>query len=407
MPEETTEPTRKPRARGRLLALLAALLVVAVAGAVAGIAIDRSTGGDTEAVTPTTGSADTSTTTTGAAASTGPVVGVAKAASGVVSITSTLEQEPGFGPPQETVGSGSGFVLDTEGRILTNEHVVDGASKIHVTFADGTKVHATLLATDPLYDLAVIQVDVDASVLHPLPLGTAEGLEVGEIVVAIGNPFGLDRSVSAGIVSGLRRQIVAPNGFTLSNAIQTDAAINHGNSGGPLLDADGRVIGVNAQIADSGVDANVGVGFAVALDEAAREVIDALEQGETVRHPWLGVSLDDVDAILATSDEVDATSGALVTGVVAGGPADDAGVRGGSTVTSVDGVQYCLGGDIVVAVGDTTVASSGDLQLAIADLEPGDTAELAVVRADGSKETLEVELEAQPTSAPQTTTGCG
>lgn len=244
----------------------------------------------------------------------------------------TVTQESGFGPSSESVAEGSGFVLDEDGRIVTNDHVVEGATEIDVAFADGTKADATLLATDPLLDLAVIQVDVDAATLAPLRLGEAETLRVGEAVVAIGSPFGLERSVSAGIVSALGRQITAPNGFTLSNAIQTDAAINHGNSGGPLLDEDGQVIGVSAQIADSGVDANVGIGFAVALDEAAREAIASLARGETVAHAWLGVSLDDVDAILATSGEVEATQGALVTGLVAGGPADDAGFRGGTTL---------------------------------------------------------------------------
>ena len=167
-------------------------------------------------------------------------------------------------------------MLDEEGHIVTDDHVVDGASAINVAFADGTKADATLLATDPLLDLAVIQVDVDAATLKPLALGKAETLRVGEAVVAIGNPFGLERSVSAGIVSALGRQITAPNGFTLSNAIQTDAAINHGNSGGPLLDEDGHVIGVNAQIADSGVDANVGIGFAVPSNTVKAVVADLI-----------------------------------------------------------------------------------------------------------------------------------
>jgi S1-C subfamily serine protease len=394
-----------PSSRRRpLVALVVVLAVLALVAA--GIVVGRlSADGSSTAGTTTTSTSTTETVVDGSIIST-TTVDVASAAAGVVAVTATVGQDTGFGQ-QESVGAGSGFVLDEEGRILTNDHVVEGASAIRVSFADGTKVRATLLATDPLLDLAVIQVDVPAATLHPVALGRAEALRLGEAVVAIGNPFGLERSVSAGVVSGLHRQIRAPNGFTLSNAIQTDAAINHGNSGGPLLDADGRVVGVNAQIADSGVDANVGVGFAVALDAAAREAIETLAQGRTVSHAWLGVALDDVDAILATSGEVESTSGALLTAIVPGGPADDAGLRGGSTVTSIDGAEYCLGGDIVVAVGETEIASPGDLQTAISGVDPGTTVKLDVVREDGSEQTIAVVLGAQPTSAPEATNGCG
>ncbi len=397
------------RGRVRLLVLLSFLVVaLAVAGIGVGVMIERAAdeGSPSATATVETTSADASPDEPGYS-TTDSIVDVAGAASGVVSIVATMAQESRFGPSSESVAEGSGFVLDDEGRIVTNDHVVDGASEINVAFADGTKADATLLATDPLLDLAVIQVEVDAATLEPLRLGKAETLRVGETVVAIGNPFGLERSVSAGIVSALGRQITAPNGFTLSNAIQTDAAINHGNSGGPLLDEDGQVIGVNAQIADSGVDANVGVGFAVALDEAAREAIASMARGETVEHAWLGVSLDDVDAILATSGQLEATQGALVTGIVAGGPADDAGFRGGTTLTTIDGAQYCLGGDLVVAVDGATVRGAGDLQQAVAALAPGTTVDVEVVRSDGSRVTLDVELGTQPTTAPAATTGCG
>jgi S1-C subfamily serine protease len=401
----TDRPT--PLGRVRLPVLLAFLgVAVAVAGVGAGVVIERAANDGPPAATAETTPADAILAEARSTA-TGSVSGAADATGAVVSILATVAQESGFGPASESVAEGSGFVLDEEGRIVTNDHVVDGASEINVAFADGTKADATLLATDPLLDLAVIQVDVDDATLEPLRLGTAETLRVGETVVAIGNPFGLERSVSAGIVSALGRQITAPNGFTLSNAIQTDAAINHGNSGGPLLDEDGLVIGVNAQIADSGVDANVGIGFAVALDEAAREAIASMARGETVEHAWLGVSLDDVDAILATSGELEATQGALVTGVVAGGPADEAAFRGGTTLTAIDGAQYCLGGDVVVAVDGASVRDAGDLQRAVAAFAPGTAVEVEVVRSDGSRSTLDVELGTQPTTAPEATTGCG
>ncbi len=331
----------------------------------------------------------------------------ASAVPGVVSIESTFSTQSQFGTDEEAVGTGSGFVLDRAGRILTSDHLIEDATKIHVSFADGTKVHATLLSKDPLLDLAVLKVKVGASTLHPLAIGYAENLHLGDPLVAIGNPFGLDRSVSVGAVSALHRQITAPNGFTVSNAVQTDTPINHGNSGGPLLDATGRVIGVNDQLVNSGVDANVGVAFAIALDRPARTAIRELMAGKTVRHPWLGVSLDDLDAILTTSGRVRATVGALITGVVAGGPAAKAGIRGGSSIASIDGVDFCLGGDIVTAVDGKKVADAAGLQAVIAHDAPGAKVKLTVVRSGGTRTTITVTLGTQPTTNPGTTTGCG
>ena len=306
-------------------------------------------------------------------------------APGVVSISSTFSIESRPGSDEEVVGSGSGFVLDRAGHILTSDHVIEDATRIHVSFADGTKVHATVVSKDPLLDLAVLRVHVSSATLHPLAIGFAESLHLGDPLVAIGNPFGLDRSVSVGVVSGLQRQITAPNGFTVSNAVQTDTPINHGNSGGPLIDAHGRVIGVNAQLADSGVDANVGVAFAIAIDQSARRAIRAMLAGRAVRHAWLGVSLSDVDAILATSGRVHATSGALISGVVAGGPAAKAGIRGGSSIASIDGVNYCLGGDIVTALDGRRIADSPSLEIAVGKRTPGARVRLTVVRSGGRR----------------------
>jgi S1-C subfamily serine protease len=285
--------------------------------------------------------------------------------------------------------------------------VIEDATRIHVSFADGTKVHATVVSKDPLLDLAVLRVHVPVATLHPLVIGFAESLRLGDPLVAIGNPFGLDRSVSVGVVSGLHRQITAPNGFTVSNAVQTDTPINHGNSGGPLLDSRGRVIGVNAQLAESGVDANVGVAFAIAIDQAARRAIRTMLAGRAVRHAWLGASLSDIDAILATSGRVHATSGALITGVVAGGPAAKAGIRGGSSIASIDGVSYCLGGDIVVGIDGTKIMDGPSLEIAVGRHATGARIRVAVVHAGGGRETLTVTLGTQPISNPETTTGCG
>src|SRR5581483_9907671 len=241
--------TRRRLVGGRGAALVAATALLAgLAGAAVGVAIERASGGESAA---TTARASVRTGTLTSVTTTAPVLTAAQiaasAAPGVVSIVATANLSAPGSPrePSEAAVEGSGFVLELQGHILTNQHVIAGASKIHVTFANGMKVHAKLVGSDRLLDLAVLSVTVPRSTLHPLPLGSSASLRLGDPLVAIGNPFGYERSVSAGIVSGLRRQIVAPNGFTISNAVQTDAAVNHGNSGGPLLDARGRVVGIN------------------------------------------------------------------------------------------------------------------------------------------------------------------
>lgn len=385
--------TRAGSRRSAPLSLRAALLLVAAAALLAGTAPAGS-----RAAAPAIGPGDVLTTAQVARQGMQAVVG----------ILSTIPVQTRSGSSQDAVGSGTGFVIDRQGHILTSQHVIDGASKLHVSFFDGTKVDATVVAADALLDLAVLKVSVPPATLRPLVLGGAEQLQVGDPVLAVGNPFGYERSVSTGIVSALHRQMTAPNGFTISNSIQTDTAVNHGNSGGPLLDAAGHVVGVNAQIADSGVNANVGVAFAVALDAPARAVVAQLVAGRPVAHPWLGVSLDDIDAILATSGAVKATTGALVTGIVAGGPAQAAGLRGGSQAAAIDGASYCLGGDIVTSVAGRPVLDAAALQIAISALRPGSTVRLGVVRAGGARATIVLRLGTQPTSADAaTTTGCG
>ncbi len=330
----------------------------------------------------------------------------ASAVPGVVSIESTFRIESRPGDGEEVAGTGSGFVLDHSGHILTSEHLIKNATKIHVSFADGTKVHARVVGDDPLLDLAVLAVNVKTSTLHPLVIGFAESLHLGDPLVAIGNPFGLDRSVSVGVASGLHRQVTAPNGSTVSNAVQTDAPINHGNSGGPLLDRNGRVIGVNAQLADSGIDANVGVAFAIAIDQPARRAIGELIAGRNVHHSWVGVSLTDVDAILATSGRVAAMAGALVTGIAAHGPAAGIGIRGGSTIVKIDGVAYCIGGDIVTAVDGRKVMDAAALETALGHYVPGTTVQITVVRSHGKRVTLTVKLAEAPVGGSRIITGC-
>ena len=265
--------------------------------------------------------------------------------------------------------SGSGFVVDSEGHVVTNDHVVEGADEFSVRFGeDGEPVPAKLLGKDPSSDLAVLEVDPDAveGGVQPLELGSSGDLTPGEAAIAIGSPFGLEGTVTSGIVSALGRTIQAPNGFSISNVVQTDAAINPGNSGGPLLDAQGRVIGVNSQIAsESGT--NSGVGFAVPVDEVKR-VVPVLIRGDEVRRAYLGVSS-------ALSDD-----GVVVGDVVPGAPAARAGVRAGDRVVEADG---------------RPVREPDDLSTVVNGHRAGDELRLTVER-DGERRTLTVELGTQP-----------
>ena len=270
--------------------------------------------------------------------------------------------------------SGSGFVIDDEGRIVTNEHVVDGADKYVVRFGEnGPPVDARLLGTDPSVDLALLKVDprdVDGD-LRPLELGASEDLRPGQPAIAIGSPFGLEGSVTTGIISALGRTIQAPNGFSISNAVQTDAAINPGNSGGPLLDGEGRVIGVNSQIRTGGGNGNTGVGFAVPVDEIKR-VLPALEKGRDVPRAFLGVR-----SRIATD------GGVTVAGVTTRGPADRGGVRAG---------------DVVVEIAGQPVRDSDDVAAAVNSRRPGDEVRIVVERGD-DRRTLTVTLGTQPDRA--------
>ncbi len=241
-------------------------------------------------------------------------------------------RSPRAGPAARSRRRGSGFVYDTQGHVVTNQHVVDGAQSVSVKFANGRTYSATVVGADPSTDLAVIDVNAPASVLKPLELGDSSAVEVGDGVIAIGSPFGLDQTVTTGIVSALHRQITSPNNFSIDNAIQTDAAINHGNSGGPLLDMHGDVIGVNSQIeSDSG--GNDGVGFAVPSNTISRIAAALIDNG-SVEHAYLGVAIDDS----ATS-----TAGARLAEVRSGTPAARAGLKTGDVITKFDRREHRLG----------------------------------------------------------------
>ena len=306
--------------------------------------------------------------------------------------------DPFGGAPPSQTATGSGFVIDEDGHIVTNAHVVDGAGDISVKLGDDEETYdAKLVGEDASTDIAVIQVDAGSDVLEPLALGESNGVDVGDPVVAIGNPFGLDRTATAGIVSALQREIQAPNGFTIRDVIQTDAAINPGNSGGPLLDATGRVVGVNSQI-ESSSGGNVGIGFAVPID-TAREVAQQLISNGEVQHAYMGITGADLIPEIADVVNLDADSGALVQSVVPGSPADKAGIEAGDATVNVGGQRVRVGGDLIVAVDGDEVQDMGAVISAVDARRPGDELELTVLRG-GEERTVKVELTERPATTP-------
>ena len=297
-------------------------------------------------------------------------------------------------PRQEGRATGSGFVVDRDGTIVTNAHVVEGSRDVSVRFGeDGDAIKAAVKGRDPSSDLAVLKIDpARAKGITPVPLGNSDRTAVGDSVVAIGNPFGFTRTVTTGIVSAKQRQITAPNGFPIRNVIQTDASINPGNSGGPLLGADGRVIGVNSQIATGGGGGgSVGIGFAVPVN-TVKDLLPQLKQGGRIERAYLGIEMATVTDELAKDLNLAAEEGALIQNVVSGGPADDAGLRGGRTSTG-DGVA--AGGDLIVKVDGRAVKTADDVADAIADDKPGDAIEIEYFRGD-NRRTATVKLAERP-----------
>jgi S1-C subfamily serine protease len=306
-----------------------------------------------------------------------------------------------FGPQGgggSQVATGSGFVIDDAGRIITNAHVVDNASDIQVKFGDtGETYSAKVIGEDQSTDVAVIQVDAPADVLHPLPLGDSSQVQVGDQVVAIGNPFGLDRTATAGIVSAVQREISSPNGFTIENAIQTDAPINPGNSGGPLLDAAGRVIGINSQIESGGGQGNVGIGFAVPINTAKQISQQLIANGE-VNHAFLGISGTDLTSDVADDLNLNVDQGAIVQSVVPDSPAAKAGIQAGDATMTVNGQRIKAGGDVIVAADGEPVDSMSDVIAAVDGKQPGDDLQLTILR-DGQQHDVTVQLAERPASA--------
>jgi S1-C subfamily serine protease len=303
-------------------------------------------------------------------------------------------------------GLGSGFVISGGGEIATNAHVVTSgegaairkAEQVFVRFQDDNQVPARIIGFDPFSDVALLRIDPNGLTLRPLPFGRTKDLVIGSPVAAIGSPFGEEQSLSVGVISALDRSIQSLTGFDTVGAIQTDAAINHGNSGGPLLDASGNVLGINAQIQTSTGEGS-GVGFAISADTVRRS-LDQLRESGRARYAYLGVATSPMYPQLAERFDLPVDHGAWVQEVTPGGPADDASLRGGSGAQEFQGRQYRTGGDLIVAVGRQQIREEADVAKALVGLRPGSEVDLQVYR-DGDRRTLRVKLGERPLDAPR------
>jgi S1-C subfamily serine protease len=302
-----------------------------------------------------------------------------------------------FGDGGSGTAAGSGFALDKSGDILTNAHVVEGAEEGDVTVRFGKQdpVDAKVVGRDPSTDLAVLRIDPKETKITPLQLGNSDKVQVGDQTIAIGNPFGLENTVTTGIISAVQRSIDAPNGFSIDHVLQTDASINPGNSGGPLLDSQGRVIGVNAQIATGGSSGSVGIGFAIPIN-TAKEVTPQLAKSGKVPHAYIGVTTAPVTPQVARDLNLPVDHGALVQDVNAGSPAAKAGIQDGGTATS-DGLK--AGGDLIVEVDGRAVREPQDIAASIAEKKPGDEITMKLYRR-GDEKTVTVTLANRPEKAP-------
>ncbi len=400
-------------------ALVGGGLVVAVIAATGGLGASQKTVTEIQAAPLAPSNASSSTSSGAGASKSGGALTAheiyERTAPGVVYVTSTIVRQTespfglfrGEGQQQQGTATGSGFVIDTNGTILTNWHVVENAVKVTVSFENNKTVNAQVIGKDPSHDLAVLRVPTEGLILHPLTLGDSSNVQVGDPVLAIGNPFGLSRTLTTGVISALQRQITAPNGFTIDNVLQTDAPINPGNSGGPLLNAAGQVIGLNSQIETGGSGGgSVGIGFAVPIDTAKAELHE-LEKGGTVRGAYLGVSTLTIDGSLSALN-LPVKEGALVQSVEAHTPAATAGIHAGNLEVQVNGSKISVGGDIIVAVDGKKIASSEDLANVIGAKKAGEVVTIELLRANGSggytKKTITATLAQRPNSIPNPNT---
>jgi S1-C subfamily serine protease len=393
-------------------ALVGGGVVVAVVAALGGLGTSQKTVTEVQAAAPQApSSASVSTGKTGTAPTAHEIY--ERTAPGVVYVTSNIVRQSespfGFGETQQQgTATGSGFIINANGTILTNWHVVENAVKVTVSFEHSKTVEAKVVGKDPSNDLAVLRVPTEGLTLHPLTLGNSGDVQVGEPVLAIGNPFGLSRTLTTGIISALQRKITAPNGFEIDNVLQTDAPINPGNSGGPLLEAQGRVIGINSQIetGGGGSDGNVGIGFAVPINTAKAELPE-LEKGANIRGAYLGVSTLTIDGSLSSLN-LPVKSGALVEKVEAGTAAAKAGIHAGNVEAKIGGSEVDVGGDIIVGIEGKKINNSEELAADIGAKKPGDTVSIELLRASGNggytKKTVTATLGERPNSVPNPNT---
>jgi S1-C subfamily serine protease len=324
-------------------------------------------------------------------------------APGVVNVRAQIVQQVDspfdpFGQEQQGVATGSGFVIDKSGNILTNAHVIEGASRVSVQFEDNKTVEAKVEGKDTSTDIALLKVDKKGLDLKPLELGSSKSVQVGDPTIAIGNPFGLDRTLTTGVVSALQRKISAPNGYSISNVIQTDAAINPGNSGGPLLDAAGRVIGINSQIATgSSGGGNVGIGFAVPIN-TAKQIVPQLKDSGSVKRAYLGITGQTIDRSLERLN-LSTTSGVLVQTVQPGSPAAKAGLRGGDASATLDGSELRLGGDVIKKVDGKDIKTMDQVVSIVGSRKPGESVTVEYLR-NGQTKTAKVKLAQRPSESP-------
>ena len=396
--QDETNPTTPdggntpPKPKG--MKRVGAIALPAVVGAVTALAVLAGTGqlggGDTTIIRETASGVTTSMSSardTAAEAESGvPSKGLSVAevvkrkSPAVVSISNETTQGGSLG---------SGFLIDAAGHIITNAHVVDSASKTTVTFKDGTEAEGTILGVDTSTDVAVVKIDKVPTGVSPLPLGNSGGLTVGQEVVAIGNPYGYSGTATTGIVSALERVIESPSGFTIQNAIQTDAAINQGNSGGPLFDRDGRVIGINSQIASQN-GGNVGIGFAVPID-TVRPIVASIIASGTAQHAWIGIQGRELTPGLAEKLGLVGKRGVIVAALDERGPANDAGMKAADSADAA----VPKGGDLIVAINGTPITDMADVSKAVASRKVGDQITITVLR-DGKSETLTLTLKDRP-----------
>src|SRR5436305_1582630 len=327
-------------------------------------------------------------------------------APGVVQITATTVTKTTVPDPFNFLPStpqvnrsqslGSGFVIDKAGHIVTNYHVIQGAKQIQVSFSGQDQISASVVGSDPSTDVAVLKIDAHARALTPLELGNSDAVTVGDAVYAIANPFGFTRTLTTGVVSAVQRQIEAPNSLTIDHAIQTDAAINHGNSGGPLIDAVGRVIGVTSQISTgtTGQQGNIGIGFAIPINTVRTVTAQLIANGKVV-HAFLGLSAAPVTQQLAQLFHLPTSTGLLVQDVQSGSGADKAGIKAGPTKVVVQGESYQVGGDIITAIDGVPVTGYDQLRDAVSQRKPGDKLKLTIYR-NGSKKTVTATLGTRP-----------